>query len=150
MRTKPLLPHFLLILSLLFFISNQAFAQKSKDKKDKKTEENADSSLVEHQKKATELIEFMSGTLNAIGSENTPVFEKQIMINNSFNKIFLDDKVQVEDDLDENREIYMYKDVQAYLQDIDFFFKNVEFAFKIENVEHFKGNDGDIVFKFKQ
>jgi CO dehydrogenase/acetyl-CoA synthase beta subunit len=68
----------------------------------------------------------MSGTLNAIGSENTPVFEKQIMINNSFNKVFQDDKVQVEDDLDENREIYMYKDVQAYLQDIDFFFKNVK------------------------
>jgi Leucine-rich repeat (LRR) protein len=150
MRIKPLLPQLLLILSLFFITSNVTFAQKSKDKKkDKKAEESADSSLVEHQKKAAELIEFMSGTLNAIGSENTPVFEKQIMINNSFNKVFQDDKVQVEDDLDENREIYMYKDVQAYLQDIDFFFKNVKFDFKIEDVEHFKGADGDIVFKFK-
>ncbi len=147
MRTKPLIAQLFLILALSFFTNSLLFAQKAKHKK--KNKEDVDSSLVEHQNKAAELIEFMSGTLNAIGSENTPVFEKQIMINNSFNKIFLDDKVQVEDDLDENREIYMYKDVQAYLQDIDFFFKNVKFDFKIEDVEHFEGTDGDIVFKFK-
>ena len=146
MKTKPLIVKSLTFLLLFFFISNTAIAQKTKNKKKGEKEESVDSSFVEHQKKAVDLIDFMAGTLNAIGSEYTPVYEKQIMINNSFNKIFLDDKVQVEDDLDENREIYMYKDVQAYLQDIDFFFKNVKFEFKVEEVDHFKGTDGDIVF----
>jgi len=149
MKTKPLITQSLAILLLFFFIGNTVLAQKIKNKKKDKKEESTDSSFVEHQKKAAELIDFMAGTLNAIGSEYTPVYEKQIMINNSFNKVFLDDKVQVEDDLDENREIYMYKDVQAYLQDIDFFFKSVKFDFKVENVDHIESTDGDIVFKFK-
>jgi Leucine-rich repeat (LRR) protein len=95
------------------------------------------------------LILFLEETLNELGSENTPVREKQIIINESYSKIFLDDKVQIEDDLDEKREIFTYKGIQAYMQDVDFFFKNVTFKFNIQAVETLKGPTGDAIYKFK-
>jgi len=149
MRTNLLITRILPLLFLFVIFGNTAIAQKSKDKKKTKAEENKETNIEEYKKQAEELIHFLEGTLNAIGSQYTPVVEKQIMINESYSKIFLDDKVQVEDDLDDKREIYSYKNVQAYLQDVDFFFKNVKFEFKIENVENFANSDGDQVFKFK-
>jgi Leucine-rich repeat (LRR) protein len=148
MKNKLLITKLLILSLLIVFYASNGYAQKDK-KTNTKSEKNEADPIAQYQKQAEDLISFMEGTLNAIGSEYTPVREKQIMINESYSKIFLDDKVQVEDDLDENREIYTYKNVQAYMQDVDFFFKNVTFTFKIQNVENFKNNDGDIVFKFK-
>lgn len=149
MKSNSLIIKLILFTIIVLLLPNFSFAQKSKDKKKDKDEQKKESGVDEYQKQAEDLIHFLEGTLNAIGSQYTPVVEKQIMINDSYSKMFLDDKVQVEDDLDDKRQIYSYKDVQAYLQDIDFFFKNVKFEFKIESVENFTNSDGDIVFKFK-
>ena len=136
-------------LLLVFLFQNTTFAQKNKDKKVKTEEDAKKATFEQYKNQAIGLIKYLEGTLNAIGSEYTPTYEKQIMINESYNKIFLDENVQVEDDLDENREIYAYKDVQAYLQDVDFFFKKVEFKFEIDTVEQFYNSDEQAVFKVK-
>ncbi len=101
----------------------------------------------EYKVQAEQIVRFLQGTLNALGSKYTPVKEKQIMINQSFNKIFIDDKVQIEDDLDENRDMVTYKGVQAYLQDVDFFFKEVSFSFEIKSVDKFSNAENIPVYK---
>ncbi len=47
--------------------------------------------------------------------------DKDVLVTQSYTKIFRDPKVQVEDDLDEGRKTITNKDVQAYLKDVDFF-----------------------------
>ncbi len=128
-----------LLLSFIILISVFSFAQK-----EQRTEQNA---ADEYSKQAEQIVRFYQGTLNALGSKYTPVKEKQIMINQSFDKIFLDDKVQIEDDLDENRETVTYKNVQAYLQDVDFFFKNVRFNFEIKGVERLTNSENIPFYK---
>ncbi len=124
-----------LLLTGILLISIFSFAQNTTDTTD------------QYSKQAEQIVRFYQGTLNALGSKYTPVKEKQIMINQSFDKIFLDDKVQIEDDLDENRETVTYKNVQAYLQDVDFFFKNVHFNFEIKNVERLSNSENMPFYK---
>ncbi len=124
-----------LLLTGILLISVFSFAQNTTDTTD------------QYSKQAEQIVRFYQGTLNALGSKYTPVKEKQIMINQSFDKIFLDDKVQIEDDLDENRETVTYKNVQAYLQDVDFFFKNVRFNFEIKNVERLSNSENIPFYK---
>jgi len=94
-----------------------------------------------------QLISYLEGTLNFLGNPNELPSDKDIIFNSSYLKIFKNAKVQVEDDLDENREIPLNKDVQAYLKDIDFFFKNVEFHFEIKEIEQLVNDSGIIIFK---
>ena len=96
---------------------------------------------------AEKLVSFLEYTFNTIGSPEVPVKEKDIIINQSFTKFFESDKVQIEDDLDENRETPVNKDVQAYLKDIDFFFKQVVFQFTIEQIEHQVNEKNQLFFK---
>jgi len=96
-----------------------------------------------------QLISYLEGTLNFLGNPNELPSDKDIIFNSSYLKIFKNAKVQVEDDLDENREIPLNKDVQAYLKDIDFFYKNVELHFEIEEIEQLVIDSGIIVFKLK-
>lgn len=124
-----------LLLTGILLISIFSFAQNEQDTTD------------QYRTQAEQIIHFYQGTLNALGSKYTPVKEKQIMINQSFDKIFLDDKVQIEDDLDENRESVTYKNVQAYLQDVDFFFKDVRFNFEIKNVERLSNSENIPFYK---
>ncbi|MCD4736486.1 MAG: leucine-rich repeat domain-containing protein [Bacteroidales bacterium] len=93
------------------------------------------------------MIRFVEETFNFLGNSDNPVKEKEIIFNESYSKIFLNNKVQIEDDLDENRDYPIYKDVQAYLKDIDFFFKSVEFEFEITEINHFINNSGGHYFK---
>ncbi|MBC8320964.1 MAG: hypothetical protein H8E34_09600 [Bacteroidetes bacterium] len=93
------------------------------------------------------LISYLEGTLNFLGNPDEVPSDKDIIFNQSYLKIFASDKVQIEDDLDENREIPLNKDVQAYLKDIDFFFKKVKFSFVIEEIEQLVTGSGVIVFK---
>jgi len=94
-----------------------------------------------------QLIGFLEYSFNAVGDPDVPVKEKEIIINHSYLKVFRDDKVQVEDDLDENRDVVTNKDVQAYLKDINFFYKGVKFQFDIEEVVHDINESGEIYFK---
>jgi hypothetical protein len=96
---------------------------------------------------AAMMISFLEFTFNTIGNPEISVREKDIIINQSWEKIFKDEKVQIEDDLDENRDVPLNKDVQGYLKDIDFFFKNVSFTFTIENIEHQVNEKNQLFFK---
>lgn len=82
-----------------------------------------------------ELISYLQFTLNAIGDNELSPKEKDIIISESFLKMFRDEKVQVEDDLDASRETVTNKDVQAYLKDVDFFFKYANFTFNILSID---------------
>ena len=101
-------------------------------------ETDTSSSLTDEDKAYTEqaeqLIKFLEYTFNTLGDPEVPARDKDIIINQSYLKFFRDGNVQIEDDLDENRYVVTNKDVQAYLKDINFFFKTVAFQFDIEEV----------------
>jgi hypothetical protein len=93
------------------------------------------------------LMGFLEFSMNTLGSPEASTREKETIINESYLKAFLNDKVQIEDDLDENREIVTYKDVQDYLKDIDFFFKEAVFHFDIQDIKSLKNDLGMNYFK---
>jgi len=109
-------------------------------------EENLDDSNAE---KVEELVAFLQFSLNTIGSPMTSAREKDIIITQSYSKFFRDEDVQVEDDLVEGRETVTNKDVQAYLKDVDFFFKQVSFNLEIEEVEELISESGQVVFSVR-
>lgn len=93
------------------------------------------------------LVRYFEGTLNFLGDPNSSVQEKEIIIYESFSKAFISDKVQIEDDLDENRDVPVNKNIQAYLKDVDFFFKSASFRFDIQSIEALNNEKGEIYFK---
>ncbi|UII21133.1 leucine-rich repeat domain-containing protein [Fulvivirga ligni] len=101
----------------------------------------------QYEEKVTEIVNFLEYVLNTLGDQSTSARDKDVIINQSYTKIFRDAKVQVEDDLDEERDVITNKDVQAYLKDIDFFFKNVKFDFNIEDISHYINDNGELFFK---
>lgn len=86
-------------------------------------------------KRVRDIVSFLEFVLNTLGSEETPARDKEVVITESYSKIFRDGKVQIEDDLDATRNVITNKDVPAYLKDVDFFFTNVKFTFEIERIE---------------
>lgn len=94
-----------------------------------------------YKKQVEELVNYFEGTINFLGNPEAVTKEKEIVINDSYLKIFKDDKVQVEDDLDENREVPLHKDVQAYLKDIEFFFRSVTFDLIISDIAFYSGDN---------
>ena len=93
------------------------------------------------------MVNYLQETVNFIGDSDNYAQEKDIIFKESYSKIFRDDNVQVEDDLDENRGTSINKDIQAYLKDIDFFFDNVEFNFDIQSVTPQINEYGETFFK---
>ena len=94
-----------------------------------------------------QLISFLQFNFNTIGDPLTTGREKEIIINQSFDKIFQSPDVQIEDDLAVYRSTVINKDVQAYLKDIDFFFKEVAFEFLIQDISHEVNETGNLYFK---
>ena len=90
---------------------------------------------------------YLEDTFSFIGNPEATAQEKDIVFKESYAKIFKDDKVQIEDDLDDNRSTYINKDVQAYLKDIDFFFKDVKFTLKIDDIVPQTNEFGETFFK---
>ncbi len=128
------------LLMLLLFISTSSFSQ---------DQEINPEAIDKYKEECRQLVEFLEGTINFLGDPTATVQEKEIVINQSYAKIFRDAEVQVEDDLDENRETLLNKDVQAYLKDVDFFFKTVKFRFDIQQIDQFANADGALFFKVK-
>lgn len=93
------------------------------------------------------IISYLEETMNFLGDSTTSASEKEIVFTESWSKIFIDDKVQIEDDLDMNRKTPINKDVQAYLKDIDFFFKWADFKFDLQSIANNTREDGSIFFK---
>ncbi len=101
----------------------------------------------DYSNQSKQLVSYLEGTLNFLGNPNELPSDKDIIFNSSYLKLFKNNKVQVEDDLDENREIPLNKDIQAYLKDIEFFYKKVKFEFDIKDVNQIVTDSGVIVFK---
>ena len=80
------------------------------------------------------LVKFFESSLNFLGDKRNDVSEMQTIISESYLKWCWDEKVQVEDDLDENRLVPLYKDMPAYLSDVDFFFKGAKFLYAVQDV----------------
>ena len=103
--------------------------------------------VAKYETEVKSLLTYLEETMNFIGDSATSAFEKEIVFTESWSKIFIDDKVQIEDDLDVNRTTPINKDVQAYLKDIDFFFKKAVFKFDLQNITNNTREDGSIYFK---
>ncbi|MEZ4775653.1 MAG: leucine-rich repeat domain-containing protein [Bacteroidia bacterium] len=103
--------------------------------------------IAEYKQQVRQLISFLQFTFNAIGDSSASAREKEIIISQSYLKIFRDPEVQIEDDLAEYRSTVTNKDIQAYLKDIDFFFKYVSFEFLITEVSHEINDAGELYFQ---
>jgi len=126
----------------LIIILGGAFAMAQSPKINLSAEE-----VASYKEQSKMMISYLEGTLNFLGDPEEIIAEKQIIINESYLKIFQNAEVQIEDDLDENREVPLRKDVQAYLKDIIFFYKQVQFKFEVNDIEQLVSNNGEIVFK---
>jgi hypothetical protein len=100
----------------------------------------------EYSAKVEDQIRFLEYLLNTIGNAETPPRDKDIIIRESYLKIFRDAKVQVEDDLLLDRKVVTNKDVTAYMKDIEFFYKNVEFKFKVREIKPRQKDNGEVYF----
>lgn len=100
-----------------------------------------------YQEEASSLIFFLEYAFNVLGDPNTHRSEKDVIINDSYLKVFRDPKVQIEDDLVRYRGVAINKDVQAYLKDITFFFKQAEFRFEVEEITYSFTPGGQLFFQ---
>ena len=127
---------------LFFLLSFQVVRSQEADSLRQSAEQ-----IENYSEQAKRLVGFLEFSLNTLGDSLTSVKEKEVIINESFRKAFLSDEVQIEDDLDENREMVTHKDVQAYLKDVDFFYRNVEFDFNIQDIQPQTTDEGMLYFK---
>lgn len=123
-----------LLFSVTILLCINTFAQKKGSQSDK--------SIQEYKEQINVMVKYLEDTFTFIGDPENTTQEKDIIFRESYLKIFKDEDVQIEDDLDQNRRTSINKDIQAYLKDIDFFFKDIRFSFKVEKIEA-KTNDND-------
>lgn len=138
----------LLVVFLILSIATEA-QKKATGKKPVATKSSAQQKpdVAADEKKVRDIVAFLEYMLNTLGSSSTPIRDKEVLITESYSKIFRDSKVQVEDDLDENRKVITNKDVVAYLKDVNFFFTNVRFEFTIEDIKGSTLPDGQHFYK---
>jgi len=125
---------------LLFFFWLSTFAQ-GQTIKGYSTDQ-----LTELSTKVEDQVRFLEFLLNTLGNSQTSARDKDVIIRESYLKIFRDGKVQVEDDLVLDRKVVTNKDVASYLKDIEFFYKNVEFKFKIREIKPGQKENGQVFF----
>ncbi|MEO1419010.1 MAG: leucine-rich repeat domain-containing protein [Bacteroidota bacterium] len=104
------------------------------------------SDIAVYKQEAQQMVSFLSFVLNTLGNEETPTAHKQTIIQESYAKLFRDAEVQIEDDLVVGRSTITNKNVQAYLQDVDFFFEHVEFEYEIISIQEAKRADDQWFF----
>ena len=93
------------------------------------------------------LVKFFESSLNFLSDPRNGVNEKQVIISQSYLKWCWDEKVQVEDDLDENRLVTLNKDMTAYLSDVSFFFRSARFSYQVQDLAVETGQDGHTYFR---
>ena len=59
--------------------------------------------VAKYESEINNMISYLEETMNFLGDSTTSALEKEIVFTESWSKIFIDDKVQIEDDLDVNR-----------------------------------------------
>lgn len=131
------------ILSILFVLLAVAGYARQGDK----TEQVSPAEVEAYQRQIADMVEYLFETLNFIGDSLSPVSEKETIFNESWTKIFVNDNVMIEDDLDLGRAMTVNKDVRSYLRDIDFFFKYAKFSYEIEKIDLMTTESGSIFFK---
>jgi hypothetical protein len=99
------------------------------------------------EKKVRDMVSFLEFMLNTLGNSSTPIRDKEVLITESYAKIFRDSNVQIEDDLDDERRVITNKNVAAYLKDVNFFFKQVRFEFTIEKIASSRTTTGQQFYK---
>ena len=129
--------------AIFLLLCSLALSSTAQNKNNSLTKDELAAYEVEIQK----MVHYLQETLNFIGDPTQTAQEKEIIFTQSYTKIFLDDKVQIEDDLDTKRSTSLSKDVQAYLKDIDFFFQNAQFTFDIQSIANLSKQDGSPYFK---
>ena len=128
----------LLFIALLLLFCQGVNAQKTNLSK---------TELDEYSQQIRSMVKYLEETFSFIGDPENTAQEKDIIFKESYSKIFRDDEVQIEDDLDDNRSTNINKDVQAYLKDIDFFFKDAAFTLKVEDIKPQTNDKGETFFK---
>ena len=93
------------------------------------------------------LVKFFESSLNFLADPRNAVSDKQTILSRSYLKWCWDDKVQIEDDLDENRLVPLYKDMPAYLSDVSFFFRSARFTYSVDDVSVEAGQNGLTYFR---
>ena len=136
--------HFIIVLFCCLAVTGTA--QKKNQNKDKGGTLTKEEMAV-YEAEIKQMVNYLQETLNFIGDPEQTTQEKEIIFSQSYTKIFQDDKVQIEDDLDTKRNTNLTKDVQAYLKDIDFFFQYATFTFDIQNIASLNKEDGSPYFK---
>jgi len=131
---------FLSIFIVLFAVSGYAGQAN-------KTEQVTAAEVEAYHKQIADMVEYLFETLNFIGDTTSPLNEKETIFNESWTKIFVNDNVMIEDDLDLGRVMSVNKDVRSYLRDIDFFFKYAKFSYQIDKIDLMTTESGDIFFK---
>ena len=126
------------ILSLLLFGITFGVQAQKKHSKDE---------VAKYENEIFNLVSYLEETMNFLGDSAAIPAEKEIVFTESWSKVFIDDKVQIEDDLDANRNTPINKDVQAYLKDIDFFFKWAVFELDLQSIASNTREDGTVYFK---
>lgn len=124
---------FILLLSSLYVAKSQTHLKENEIK--------------DYELQIGQMIRYLQETLNFIGDPANSAHEKDIIFKESYSKIFKDEHVQVEDDLDESRTTSINKDVQSYLKDIDFFYENVSFTFDVQAISRILNDKGETSFK---
>ncbi len=92
------------------------------------------------------LIEQYEYMLNFIGDKSTAVEERDIIIDESYAYVFLNDKVLLEDDLVQQRQKARYVPVKSYLKNVYLYFKDDGVKFKLYNVNVSKVFEKDYLF----
>lgn len=128
----------ILFIAFLFLSCQGVNAQKSNLSK---------ADLDEYSQQINMMVKYLEETFTFIGDPENTAQEKDIIFKESYAKIFRDDEVQIEDDLDDNRSTHINKDVQAYLKDIDFFFNDATFTLKVEDIKPQTTDKGETFFK---
>lgn len=93
------------------------------------------------------MVSYLEFCLNLLGDDETDMYDKDVIVHDSYQKIFRDAQVQIEDDLDPSRKQPINKSVQAYLKDVDFFFKTVKFKLEVQDVSWFMNSQNQIYYK---
>ncbi|NOT76217.1 MAG: hypothetical protein HOP08_14915 [Cyclobacteriaceae bacterium] len=92
--------------------------------------------VVEDQKKIRNIVSVFEFMLNTLGNSATSARDKDVIVTESYSKIFRDSKVQIEDDLVADRLVVTNKDIMAYLKDVEFFFSEAKFEMNIDNIQN--------------
>jgi len=135
------------LISTIFLITLGCFSFNGRGTAQKPAQTLSVEEIKRYKEEAVQLVSYLQFTFNTLGNAEVSTKEKDIIINQSWAKIFENDKVQIEDDLDENRDVLLNKDVQAYLKDIDFFFREVTFTFSVQEVEQQVNDKNQVYFK---